>query len=97
MSISQRLPPTSGPAPAPGPASNPAADLAGSVFGLRVNGYAIVNLPGSYDLGNGLTAIARIDNLLDRHYQDPIGFLRPGLGVFGGLRGRLHATSPGGR
>ena len=38
----------------------------------------------SYDLGNGLTAYARIDNLLNRHYQDPIGFLRPGLGVFAG-------------
>jgi outer membrane cobalamin receptor len=28
----------------------------------------------------------RIDNLLDRHYQDPIGFLRPGLGIFAGVR-----------
>jgi len=33
-----------------------------------------------------LTTYAQIDNLFDRHYQDPIGFLRPGLGVFAGLR-----------
>ena len=59
---------------------------AGTVSGVPANGYTLVNLAGSYDLGNGLTAYARIDNLLDRHYQDPIGFLRPGLGVFAGLR-----------
>ena len=58
---------------------------AGTVSGVPANGYTLVNLAGSYDLGNGLTAYARIDNLLDRHYQDPIGFLRPGLGVFAGL------------
>ena len=59
---------------------------AGTVSGVPANGYTLVNLAGSYDLGNGLTAYARIDNLLDRHYQDPIGFLRPGQGVFAGLR-----------
>jgi len=59
---------------------------AGTASGVPANGYTLVNLAGSYDLGNGLTAYGRIDNLLDRHYQDPIGFLRPGLGVFAGLR-----------
>jgi outer membrane receptor protein involved in Fe transport len=52
------------------------------------------NLAGSYDLGNGLTAYAWIDNLFDRHYQDPIGFLRPGLGVFAGLRVAFDAAAP---
>jgi vitamin B12 transporter len=56
------------------------------VTGLTASGYTVVNLAGSYDLGHGLTAFARIDNLLDRRYQDPTGFLRPGIGVFGGLR-----------
>jgi vitamin B12 transporter len=59
---------------------------AGTVSGLIANGYTVVNLAGSYDLGHGLTAFARIDNLLDRRYQDPTGFLRPGFGVFGGVR-----------
>ncbi|MBV8592247.1 MAG: TonB-dependent receptor [Acetobacteraceae bacterium] len=59
---------------------------AGTVSGLPANGYTLVNLAGSYDLGNGLTAYARINNLLDRRYQDPIGFQRPGFGIFSGAR-----------
>jgi vitamin B12 transporter len=59
---------------------------AGTVTGLTGNQYTLVNIAGSYDLGNGLAAYARIDNLLDRHYQNPIGFLQPGLGVYAGLR-----------
>ena len=68
---------------------------ASTVTGLQGNGYALVNLAGSYDLGNGLTAYARIDNLLDRHYQNPIGFLQPGLGVFAGLRVAFDTASWG--
>ena len=58
----------------------------GTVSGLQANGYTLVNLAGSYDLGDGVSAYARIDNLFDRRYQDPTGFLRPGLGVFAGVR-----------
>ncbi len=53
---------------------------------LTAPGYVLVNLAGSYDLGHGLTAFARIDNLLNEHYQEPLGYDHPGLGVFGGLR-----------
>jgi len=28
----------------------------------------------------------RIDNLFDVRYQNPTGFLRPGFGVFAGMR-----------
>jgi vitamin B12 transporter len=59
---------------------------AGTLTGLTGNQYTLVNLAGSYDSGNGLTAYARIDNLLDRHYQNPIGFLQPGIGVYAGIR-----------
>jgi vitamin B12 transporter len=62
---------------------------AGTVSGLPANGYTIVNLEGSYDLHQGLTAYARIDNLLDRHYQDPLGFQRPGFGIFAEAFGSL--------
>ncbi len=55
-------------------------------FGHPANGYMTINLDASYDLGHGITAFARIDNLLNRHYQDPIGFDHPGLGVYAGLR-----------
>jgi len=67
----------------------------GTVTGLTANGYALVNLAGSYDLGNGVSAYARIDNLLDRRYQSPTGFLRPGLGVFAGVRLVLNPIVPG--
>jgi vitamin B12 transporter len=63
--------------------------------GLKTTGYTLVNLTGSYDLGRGVTAFARIDNLLDRRYEDPVGFLHQGLGVFGGLRVALDAAAWG--
>jgi vitamin B12 transporter len=67
----------------------------GTVTGLPANGYLLVNLAGSYDLGDGLIAYARVDNLLDRHYQDPIGFLRPGLAIFAGVRVAFNAAGRG--
>lgn len=63
--------------------------------GIPADGYTLVNLAASYDLGHGVTAFARIDNLLDRHYQDPLGFQRPGLGVFGGLRVAFDVAGAG--
>jgi vitamin B12 transporter len=69
----------------------------GAVSGVPANGYFLVNLAGSYDLGNGLTAYARIDNLLDRHYQNPVGFLRPGFGVYAGIRLAFDAPSGTGK
>jgi len=33
-----------------------------------------------------LKVFGRIDNLFNVHYQNPTGFLAPGLGVFGGIR-----------
>jgi vitamin B12 transporter len=55
------------------------------------DGYAVVNLAGAYDLGGGLTAFARADNVFDHHYQDPYGFLRPGVGLYAGVRVALDA------
>jgi vitamin B12 transporter len=66
---------------------------AGTVTGLRSDGYVVANLAADYDLGHGVTAFARIDNLLDRHYQDPIGFLRPGLSAFAGIKVAFDAGS----
>jgi vitamin B12 transporter len=64
----------------------------GTESGIKVNGYATVNVAGAYDLGHGVIAFARIDNLLDRRYQDPLGFQRPGIGVFAGVRVALDAA-----
>lgn len=59
-------------------------------------GYTLVNVAESYDLGQGVTTFARINNLLDRHYQDPVGFDRPGFGIFAGVRVAFD-TGIGGR
>lgn len=58
----------------------------GTVSGLDANGHAVLNIAGSYEITPRLTAFARADNLLDRRYQDPIGFQHPGIGIFAGLR-----------
>jgi vitamin B12 transporter len=55
------------------------------------DGYLLVNLAGAYDLGNGVTLFARVENLLDRDYEDPNGFRRPGFGAFAGVRVALDA------
>jgi vitamin B12 transporter len=57
-----------------------------SVPRLEADSYTTVNLAGSYAISETVTAFARIENLFDERYQDPTGFLRPGFGVFAGLR-----------
>jgi len=64
---------------------------------LHVNSYNTINLNASYRLADYATVFGRIDNLLDRHYQDPTGFLGPTLGVFAGVRltwGGAPASEP---
>jgi vitamin B12 transporter len=48
--------------------------------------YNIVNVAANYAVNPHLTLFGRIDNLFDRHYEDPNGYLRPGFGVFAGMR-----------
>jgi vitamin B12 transporter len=60
-----------------------------SIPRLEAPGYTTINLAGNYQLIRALTVYARIDNLLDRHYENPVGFLQPSIGVFGGLRASL--------
>lgn len=58
----------------------------GTASGIQAPGYTIVNLTGDYAINNQLKVFGRIDNLFNVHYQNPTGFLAPGLGVFGGIR-----------
>lgn len=62
-----------------------------SVQRLNAPAYTVVNVAGSYQVGERATAFARIENLLDRRYEDPTGFERPGLGVFVGIRVKIDA------
>ena len=52
-------------------------------------GYTTVNLAVNYGLTRHLTLFGRIDNLFDRHYENPAGFLQPSIGAFVGLRAAL--------
>ena len=49
-------------------------------------GYTTVDLATTYELTQRLALFARIDNLLDRHYQNPVGFLQPGFSIYGGVK-----------
>jgi vitamin B12 transporter len=57
-----------------------------SIQRLDTDPYFVVNLAAEYSVNKGVTLFARIDNLLDRRYESPTGFQRPGFGVFGGVR-----------
>ncbi|MDZ5650781.1 TonB-dependent receptor plug domain-containing protein [Nitrospirillum sp. BR 11828] len=60
-----------------------------SIPRLKAPGYATVDLAANYDLSETVTVYGRVTNLLDKDYQNPTGFLRPGRGVFGGVRARI--------
>lgn len=51
--------------------------------------YTLVNLAADYDINRNVSVFGRIDNLFDHRYQNPIGFERPGFGVFAGIRGTM--------
>lgn len=46
----------------------------------------LVNVAGSYEFYPGLTAIARVENLLDDTTQQAFGFETNGIGAFAGIR-----------
>ncbi len=52
-------------------------------------GYATTNIAASYALSPKLAFFARINNLFDRRYEEPVGFQRPGFGVFAGIKAAL--------
>jgi vitamin B12 transporter len=52
---------------------------------LHAPGYTVVNVAANYQVNPNLKTFARIDNLFNEHYQNPTGFLRPGIGVYGGI------------
>ena len=60
-----------------------------SVPRLDAPGYTTVNLATSFDLTPHLALFGRIENLFDRHYQNPVGFLQPSIGAFAGVKVKL--------
>lgn len=53
---------------------------------ISLAGRTVVNLAGSYDVSDVWRAYARIENLFDRNYEEPRGFLHGGIGGFVGVR-----------
>ncbi len=57
-----------------------------TVARLTAPGFVTVNLAGSFDVTRHFAVFARIDNLFNHHYEDPIGFLQPTLGAYAGIK-----------
>ncbi|WP_232627713.1 TonB-dependent receptor plug domain-containing protein [Methylobacterium sp. Leaf118] len=57
-----------------------------SVPRFRAPGFTLVNLAVTYDVSETVRVFGRIDNLFDRRYENPTGFLGPGLAIYGGVR-----------
>jgi vitamin B12 transporter len=53
---------------------------------LLAPGYTVVHVAADYAVTDQLKVFGRVDNLFNVHYQNPTGFLQPGLGVYGGIR-----------
>jgi len=53
---------------------------------LTSAGFAVCDLGGSFNLGRGLEAYARVTNLLNRAYEDALGYPAPGRLAMVGLR-----------
>ncbi|HEY5105942.1 MAG TPA: TonB-dependent receptor [Caulobacteraceae bacterium] len=60
-----------------------------SIPRLDAPAYAVANIAAAYDLTPSIQLFGRIDNLLGRRYEDPVGFQRPGFGALGGVRLKL--------
>lgn len=58
----------------------------GSIPRIDAPAYTTVNIAANYQVDPHVTVFGRIDNLLNRQYEVPIGFDRPGFGIFGGVR-----------
>ena len=56
-----------------------------SIPRLQQSGYTVVNVAANYQVNSNLKTFARIDNLFDERYQNPNGFLRPGIGAYAGV------------
>ncbi len=63
------------------------SDVDRATFALVRGGpFTTVNLAADYVINKHATVFARADNLFDRRYENPVGWLQPGLAVYGGVR-----------
>lgn len=57
-----------------------------SIPRLKMPDYVTLDLAASYKLTDTWTLFGRIENATDTQYQSPDGFLRPGIGAYGGIK-----------
>ena len=53
---------------------------------VAIAGYTLVNLAGSYDINKNLQVFSRIDNLLNKQYEDVYGYGTSGVAGYGGVK-----------
>lgn len=56
---------------------------------VRLRDYALVNLAADLRLTGKLSLFARVENLLDQHYEDVFSFTNPGVLAYAGARARF--------
>jgi vitamin B12 transporter len=57
----------------------------GTIPRVDTSPYTLVNLAANYKVDDRVTVFGRIDNLFNTQYESPVGFARPGFGIFGGI------------
>jgi len=60
-----------------------------SIPRLKMPDYVTLDLAASYRLTETWSVFGRIENATDTNYQSPDGFLRPGIGAYGGIKVNL--------
>jgi vitamin B12 transporter len=60
-----------------------------SIPRLTAPGYTTVDFAASFELASNLSVYGRVNNLIDRHYENPVGFLQPSVGAFAGIKARF--------
>ncbi len=68
----------------------------GTIPYVEAPGFVTVNLAANYALRDDVTLFARIDNLFNAQYEDPLGFMRPGFGAYAGIRFTMGGSPSGG-
>ena len=56
---------------------------------LQTSPYTTVDVAGSYDLTKNWALTARVNNLFNRHYQNPDGFDQPTIGAYAGVKAKF--------
>jgi vitamin B12 transporter len=56
-----------------------------SIPRLRAPGYTTVDVAANFDLTRNFALFGRIDNVFNRRYQNPTGFMHPGVGAYAGV------------